>query len=99
MFAARELRDPEKRDKVMMSTRRDPVFWLTTMPTPVEMTTEMRAMLKTMHGRRRSENRVKFKTARRNREQARQEHKYSRWIRTLVGKQRIPFDMDKLWPN
>ena len=71
MFAAHVLRDSEKRDKVMMSTRRDTVYWRTTMPTPGDMTTEMRAMLKTMHGRKRSENRVKFKSARRNKEQAR----------------------------
>ena len=81
---------------MLLSTRRDPTFWLTTMPTALDMTTEIRAMLKAMHGRRRSENRRKFKSARKNREQARQQQKYKRWIRTLVGKQRIPFDMDKL---
>ena len=96
VFATRELPDFEQRDKVLHITGRDPTYWLTNMPTHLDMTTEIRAILKSIHGRKRSEKRREHRTLRRNKEQARLEGKYSRWIRSLVGKQRIPFDMDKL---
>jgi hypothetical protein len=78
VFATRELPDFEQRDKVLQITGRDPTYWLTNMPTHLDMTTEIRAILKSIHGRKRSEKRREHRTLRRKKEQARLEGKYSR---------------------
>jgi len=95
-FAHRELPDAEQRIAVLAVTGRDPSVWLTTLPTRDDMSTESIALLKAMHGRKRSEKRRQQTTLKKNREKSRLECKYARWLKTLVGKQRIPFDMDKL---
>ena len=95
--AAHELPDPDQRDKIINVTGRDPSYWLTTTPTAAAMTGEAKLILKAMQGRRRKEHRLKMTTCRRNREQARKERDYASWIKKLVGKERIPFDMDKLY--
>ena len=95
-FAARQFPEESERDKVLQVTGRPPTHWLTTTPTEADMTNEAKAVLKALHGRKRTEHRRKMRSVRRNREEARQAGKYSRWLKSMVGKDKVSFDMDKL---
>jgi hypothetical protein len=66
-FAARELPDPDKLLRVLGVTNVDPSYWLTMAPSEPDMTTQAKALLKAIHGRKRTEKRRKMSTVHRNR--------------------------------
>ena len=95
-FAAHQLPDGTKRTKLLHVTGLDPSHWLLNTPTVATINREVRLLLKAMHGRRRTDRRRMMATTYRNREQALKERKYRQFISALVGKQKIPFDMDRI---
>jgi len=94
--AERNLHDETERHKILACTGNAPAHWLLEPPTATQMTKEVKALKKLMHGRKRTELRLRMRVIYRNREQARKEGKYRRFIAALVGKPRPTFDMDRL---